>query len=199
MLGQFHKSFSQDLDYEFTLQWCHYVHGGISNHQPHHCLLNHLFRHRSKKTSKLDVTRLCIGNSPVTCEFPTQMANNAENVSIWWRHHDILFVKWARGQTLVMYLLWWFQTGKPPILINPCHAEFMSGNMKYIFAFFITSQHWNGTGIWNASWWKTRTYSSCTFNTMLANDLPVWGARASPTIVWILGNPGIFCLQHQKN
>ena len=21
------------------------------------------------------------------CEFPTQMASNAENVSIWWRHH----------------------------------------------------------------------------------------------------------------
>ena len=27
---------------------------------------------------------------PVTGEFPTQMASNAENVSIWWRHHGIL-------------------------------------------------------------------------------------------------------------
>ena len=27
------------------------------------------------------------GNSPVTGEFPAQMATNAENVSIWWRHH----------------------------------------------------------------------------------------------------------------
>ena len=27
------------------------------------------------------------GNSPVTSEFPAQMASNAENVSIWWRHH----------------------------------------------------------------------------------------------------------------
>ena len=26
--------------------------------------------------------------SPRTGEFPTQMASNAENVSIWWRHHD---------------------------------------------------------------------------------------------------------------
>ena len=26
-------------------------------------------------------------NLPVTCEFPTQMASNAENVSIWWCHH----------------------------------------------------------------------------------------------------------------
>ena len=42
---------------------------------------------RSKKTSKLRVTGLCAWNSPVTDEFPAQMASNAENVSIWWRHH----------------------------------------------------------------------------------------------------------------
>ena len=46
-----------------------------------------LFRRRSKKTSKLRVTGLCAGNSPVAGEFPAQMASNAENVSIWWRHH----------------------------------------------------------------------------------------------------------------
>ena len=43
-----------------------------------------------KKTSKLRVTGLCAGNSPETGEFPAQMASNAENVSIWWRHHDTL-------------------------------------------------------------------------------------------------------------
>ena len=71
----------------FTLQWCHNEHDGISNHQPHDCLLNRLFRHRSKKTSKLHVTGLCVRNSPVTGEFPAQRASNAENVIIWWRHH----------------------------------------------------------------------------------------------------------------
>ena len=44
-------------------------------------------RRRSKKTSKLRVTGLCEGNSTVTGEFPSQRASNAENVSIWWRHH----------------------------------------------------------------------------------------------------------------
>ena len=34
---------------------------------------------RSKKTSKLRVTGLCAGNSPVAGEFPAQMASNAEN------------------------------------------------------------------------------------------------------------------------
>ena len=43
---------------------------------------------KSKKTSKLRVTGLCAGNSPGTGEFPAQMASYAENVSIWWRHHD---------------------------------------------------------------------------------------------------------------
>ena len=40
-----------------------------------------------KKTSKLRVTGLCAGNSPMTDEFPAWMASNAENVSVWWRHH----------------------------------------------------------------------------------------------------------------
>ena len=44
---------------------------------------------RSKKTSKLRVTGLCAGNSPVTGEFPAQRASNAENVSIWWHHHAL--------------------------------------------------------------------------------------------------------------
>ena len=42
-----------------------------------------------KKKSKLHITGLCVGNSLVTDEFPTQKASNVENVSIWWRHHDI--------------------------------------------------------------------------------------------------------------
>ena len=71
-----------------SLQWCHNEHDGVSNHQPHDSLLSRLFRHRSKKKSKLRVTGLCEGNSPVTGEFPAQRASNAENVSLWWRHHD---------------------------------------------------------------------------------------------------------------
>ena len=59
----------------------------VSNHQLHHCLPNCLFRCRSKKTSRLRVTGLCVGNSLVTREFPAQMASNTENVFIWWRHH----------------------------------------------------------------------------------------------------------------
>ena len=61
-----------------TLQWRHNGHDGVSNRQPHDCLLNCLFRRRSKEISKLRVIGLCAGNSPVTGEFPAQMASYAE-------------------------------------------------------------------------------------------------------------------------
>ena len=83
--------------FEKSLRWRHNERDGVSNHQPHDCLLNRLFRRRPKKTSKLRVTGLCVGNSPGTGEFSAQMASNAENVSIWWRHHVNLeknSVKW---------------------------------------------------------------------------------------------------------
>ena len=57
------------------------------NSSPLDCLLNCLFRSRSKKTSKLRVTLLCEGNPPVIGGFPSQRASNMENVSIWWSHH----------------------------------------------------------------------------------------------------------------
>ena len=43
-----------------------------------------------EKTSKLLVTGLCEGNSPVTGDIPAQRASNAENVSIWWHHYEKL-------------------------------------------------------------------------------------------------------------
>ena len=72
------------------LRWRHNDHDGVSNHQPHGCLLNRLFRRRSKKTSKLRVTGLCVGNSPGPVNSPHKgpvTSGYAENVSIWWRHH----------------------------------------------------------------------------------------------------------------
>ena len=77
-------------------QWCHNERDGVSNHKLHDCLLNRLFRRRSKKTPKLHTTGLCEGNSPVTGEFPAQMASNAENVSIWWRRHVVQLSKTCR-------------------------------------------------------------------------------------------------------
>ena len=48
----------------FSLHWRHKDHDGVSNHQPHGCLLNRSFGSWWKKTSKLRFTGLCVGNSP---------------------------------------------------------------------------------------------------------------------------------------
>ena len=80
------KNFRKNI-YFGALLWRHNGSDGVSNLQPHDCLLYRLFGHRSKKASKLCDTGLCAGNSPETAEFPVQMASNAENVFIWWRHY----------------------------------------------------------------------------------------------------------------
>ena len=85
---------------QYSLQWRHNGYDSVSKHQPYDCLLNRLFRRRSKKTSKLRVTGLCAGNSPRTGEFTVQMASDAENVSIWWRHHVFGWCSWYQDDKI---------------------------------------------------------------------------------------------------
>ena len=98
------------------LLWRHNGHDCVPNHQPHHCLLNCLFRRRSKKSSKLRVTGLCAGNSPGTGEFSAQMASNAENVSIWWRHHELMSY-WRDMHTLILGMTYFQSLAK-----RLCHS-----------------------------------------------------------------------------
>ena len=94
-----------------SLPWSHIValqlrHNGcdsVSNHQPHDCLLNGSFRRRSKKTSKLRVTGLCAGKSPVAADFPAQMASDTEKGSIWWRHHSRQVCETKLDSTIHLY------------------------------------------------------------------------------------------------
>ena len=95
-----HLWIPEDLHQPSPLRWRHNGRDGVSNHQPHDCLLKRLFRCRSKKTSKLRVTGLCAGNSQGTDGFPAQKASNAENVSIWRRQHDTLM------HSCLLYLLY---------------------------------------------------------------------------------------------
>ena len=62
---------------------------GVSNHHPHHCLLNRLFNHRTKEKQSSASLAFVRGilRSPVN--FPKKMASNSENVSFWWRQHVI--------------------------------------------------------------------------------------------------------------
>ena len=51
--------------YRVSLQWRRNERDDVSNHRRLDCLHDPLFRRRWKKTSKLRVTGLCVGNSPV--------------------------------------------------------------------------------------------------------------------------------------
>ena len=68
----------------------------------------------AKKTSKLRVTGFCEGNSPLTGEFPAQRGRNAENVSIWWRHHDNILMG-SREPCTIEWLprCQWINSGAP--------------------------------------------------------------------------------------
>ena len=61
-----------------SLQWRNNERDDVSNYRRLDCLLNHLLRPRSRKTSKLRVTGLCEGKPPVTGGFSSQRASNAE-------------------------------------------------------------------------------------------------------------------------
>ena len=107
---------------------CHNEHDGVSNHQPHDCLLNRLFRCRSKKTSKLRVIGLCEGNSPVTGKFPAQRDSNVENVTMWWRHHDSIVCdyifnvmeSWHGNVSRIVGALWGKSICDRCILLSKC-------------------------------------------------------------------------------
>ena len=106
MHGQQHI-FSTAEELFLTLLWRHNGRDGVSDHQHRECSLNRLSRRRSKKTSKLRATGLFVGNSPVTGEFPAQRASNADNVSIWWRHHenDRIIMRWRVAR--------WYSNSRP--------------------------------------------------------------------------------------
>ena len=118
-----------------TLQWCHNGCDGVSNHQPHNCLLNRLFRRRSKKTSKLRVSGLCAGNSPVTSDFPAQRASNAENISSWCRHYVHLHNSAMNSDYLIMWLSFridWVKSAATFGLmsVTPHHLE-LPGSLEF--------------------------------------------------------------------
>ena len=93
--------------FQTPLQWRHNERDGVSNPQPHECLLNRLIKAQIKGNIKTPRHWLCEGNSPVTGEFPAQRTCSAEKVSIWWRHHDILIT--------IFLTLWYAKILKPSL------------------------------------------------------------------------------------
>ena len=79
------------------LRWRHHDHDSVSNHQPHGCLLNRLFRRKSKKTSKLRVTGLCAGNSPG----PVNSPHKGPVTRKMYPFDDVIMPIWQRPQCII--------------------------------------------------------------------------------------------------
>ena len=114
-----------------SAQWC--LQGTLlpanwTGDRAYDCFHDRLFRYRSKLTSKLRVTGLCEGNSPVTGEFPAQRGSNAENVSIWWRHHALI---WENCQSKQHGFLWQWQLS----------LGWMSNHISHLVQILINQRH----------------------------------------------------------
>ena len=66
-----------------TLEWRHNGHDDVSNHQPHD-FYSTVYSDADQRKHQSSASLAFV---PVFSEFPSQSASNAENVSIWWRHH----------------------------------------------------------------------------------------------------------------
>ena len=70
-----------------SLQWRHNGRDGVSNHQPHDCLLNRLFGRWSKKHQSSASLAFVYEEFTGDYEFPAQMASNAEMFPFDDGHH----------------------------------------------------------------------------------------------------------------
>ena len=138
LIGQKHAPYEAPMGlrllvkcvYIDALQWRHNGRDGVSNHPSHYCLLNRYIWRRSKKSSKLRVTGLCAGNSPVTGQFPAHMASNAENVSTHWRHHG----KLSSTQHCLFYV-YCYLSG----VVRVCNGELTMDNVNFLDATLVAA------------------------------------------------------------
>ena len=109
------------------LEWCHNMCDGIWNQQHLNCLLNHLFRCRSKKTSTLHVIGLCEGTSTIlwhhhvtratVCSHDSsdyqRMKHQSSTFMVLWEGNTPLSSGFylQRASTMESILIWWRHHG----------------------------------------------------------------------------------------
>ena len=74
----------------YSLQWRQNGRDSVSNHQPNDCLFSQQFiQTQIKENTKAPRHWPLCGKFTGTGEFPAQRVSNADDVSIWWRHHGL--------------------------------------------------------------------------------------------------------------
>ena len=104
-------SSSHGTNMNTSLQWRHNGRDGVSNHQPHQCLLNRLLR-RSKKTSKFRAIGLCVGNSPVNSPHKCPVRGECIHLmtSSWlmqWPNRKYAMIQWTCRISLTWHRCYW--------------------------------------------------------------------------------------------
>ena len=124
-------------------QWRHNKRYGVLIHQPHDCLLNRLFRRRSKKTSMPRVPGFGEENSPAS---PPHKWPVTQKI---FPFHDIIMVKWSldisfqhrdffnifSGHAFRYAHGWYDMTGSQFISINSCFWNLHHVNSTFIGLF----------------------------------------------------------------
>ena len=143
---------------DMTSHWRHNDHGGVSNQQPHGCLLNRLFWRRSKKSSKLRVTGLCVGNSTG----PVNSPHKGPVTRKMFPFDDVIMR--SQGTVSITYSSWWckrHQHIKPEqnswqyegdilmsVFMGESHYILMQISLKFVLICPIDKQvsigSWNG-------------------------------------------------------
>ena len=148
--------------WKLSLQWRHNEHDSVSNHQHYDCLLNLFIQTQIKGNIKAPRHWPLCGEFTGTDEFPAQMASYAENVSIWWRHHDAVSKHTRRHHGMEMLsallVLWeginqWFPSQKGTVI-------------RSFGAFFVVSQNKQVNKHSSYRWFETppRTYEGQLYN-----------------------------------
>ena len=130
---------------ELSLQWRHNGHDNISNHQPHDCLFNRLFRRRSKKTSKLSITGLCAGNSPGRVNSPhkwpvTRKMFPFDDVIMFWIWTvsvKVISEKGAKPHWFFGWLIWAAERKCSITQCNCCNFGWVSWQLEIKCSFDI--------------------------------------------------------------
>ena len=124
----------------YSLRWRHNDHDSVSNHQPHGCLLNRLFRRRSKKTLKLRVTGLCVGNSPGPVNSP---------------HKGPVTRKCFHLMTSSCYV--WTEVRKTLSVLTVCEGNLQGPKMQLCFdVLFVVNMNNHSISRWFERPWRPR-------------------------------------------
>ena len=107
--GSYRKAERSSPTVSMALRWIYHGRDGVSNHHPHECLLNRLFRRRKENIQAPRHWPL-YEEFTGTGEFPAQLASNAENASIWWRHHGHVKDQTAGKRTDPPNITWEIRT-----------------------------------------------------------------------------------------